>query len=456
MSDTGPALRPLTDDALRNLCLAHPIFRERYEGWEEVGRGAFATVVRTHCVDRGETVAVKIFHHLGDEADQRRFRAEVANSQRIVSPFLVKTYSPFDRGGLRWIEMEFVEGMDLGAELSRREAANDPFPAAQALDVAIAVTSALATAHAESVVHRDLKPANILLPRSGTPVAKLGDFGISRFAGAGKLTGTGAFPGTPKFGSPEAFAGEPLGSPHDVYSLGLCLYLLFTNNRFPFQIPEDCSLNSLIAIHTKKTPYPARTFNPALDPELDALLARCLDKKPARRPPATEVLATLERARERPTSPAATVTERDGRRLRARHAYVGAAVAVLLVAAGLVMQARSTPTSVVPTARSTPSQTTALPAATLLAASPIEAKIQGGFLELQNGPENQKDVALSLVAASGREFTTSLPGVLAAKETALVPLDGFTPPADHEAGFRELRFSAATAAGRASRMIAIR
>src|SRR5262245_39750409 len=241
--DTGPVSAALPDeDALRNLCFSHPLFRERYVGWEEVGRGAFATVVRTHCVDRDETVALKIFRHSGDEEDRRRFRSEVQNAQRILSPLLVRTYSPFDQGGLRWIEMEYVDGTNLEDELQRRDAAGSPFTLAEALDIATCVTAALALAHRENVIHRDLKPANVLLPRSRQPVAKLADFGIARLLGAERLTSTGIFAGTPKFGSPEAFLGDPLGTAHDVYSLGLTLYLLFTGNHFPFALPKDYSL----------------------------------------------------------------------------------------------------------------------------------------------------------------------------------------------------------------------
>ena len=295
MGDTGPlASAVVSEDALRNLCHSHRLFRERYEGWEEVGRGAYATVVKTHCVDRGEPVALKIFRFAGDEEDPRRFRREVQNAQRIASPLLVKTYSPFDRGGLRWIEMEYVEGTTLEDELRRREAAHEPFGFVEALEIAVCVTTALALTHREQVIHRDLKPANILLPRSREPVAKLADFGISRFTGAEKLTSTGVFAGTPKFGSPEAFMGQPLGPAHDVYSLGLSLYLLFTNNRFPFQLLPDCSLQALVAVHTRQAPLPARTFVPTMDPHLEALLARCLEKKPRRRPTADDVLHALQ------------------------------------------------------------------------------------------------------------------------------------------------------------------
>lgn len=438
MSDTGPlASVVVSEDALRNLCFSHPFFRERYEGWDEVGRGAYATVVKTHCVDRGETVALKIFRFAGDEEDRRRFRREVQNAQRIVSPLLVRTYSPFDQGGLRWIEMEYVEGTTLDDELRRREAANEPLPFAEALEIAVCVTTALALAHREKVIHRDLKPANILLPRSQQPVAKLADFGISRFTGAEKLTSTGVFAGTPKFGSPEAFLGEPLGPPHDVYSLGLSLYLLFTNNRFPFQLPEDYSLQSLVAVHTRRTPFPARMFVPTMDTRLEALLARCLEKKPRRRPTADDVLRELEAVR------AAVGCLPPQRRGPRRWLLVAAGLgAVAVTTLGLSVAGRGTPPVPAPAAAmgsraeppaSPPTEARPAPAASLV------ARVSGSFLELRNLGTAMRRADVVLVAADGRSHRSTLTEGLGPGEVAFLPLDEFRPAAESGAGFSAVR-----------------
>src|SRR5439155_588779 len=140
------------------------------------------------------------------------------------------------RGSVAWIEMELVDGPDLKRELSLRDR---PFAVPEALSVGAAVAHALAAAHEAGVFHRDVKPANVLLPRSRRPMAKLGDFGTSRLAGAARITHTGLLAGTPQFVAPEVVAGGSAGPAADVYGLMLCVYLMLSGNRFPFERAED-------------------------------------------------------------------------------------------------------------------------------------------------------------------------------------------------------------------------
>ena len=81
-------------DALHQLCLADAVWAERYEGWTELGRGGSASVVRTFSRATGEDIALKVFHHLAPE-DEQRFRQEVRSAQRLTSPHIVRTYGAF-------------------------------------------------------------------------------------------------------------------------------------------------------------------------------------------------------------------------------------------------------------------------------------------------------------------------------------------------------------------------
>ncbi|HET8644942.1 MAG TPA: serine/threonine-protein kinase, partial [Vicinamibacteria bacterium] len=280
----------MSADALHNLCRADPVWAERYEGWTVLGHGGSATVVRTHGKALGEDLALKVFPHLSRD-EWTRFRQEVSTAQKLTSPFIVRTYSPFPRGSFAWIELELIEGGTLRHELDGPATGGGRFPLEQVLEVGAAVAAALATAHEAGVTHRDVKPANILLPRGGRPAAKLGDFGISRLAGAARLTSTGLLVGTPQFAAPEVAAGALAEPPADVYSFALCLYLMLSGGRPPFAIEDEGSPSHWLRAHTEERPRPITDHDPAVPRALAALLERALDKDPGARPSAEEALS---------------------------------------------------------------------------------------------------------------------------------------------------------------------
>jgi serine/threonine protein kinase len=420
MTDTGPvATASLPEDALRRLCLSDAVFRERYDGWQLVGQGAFGWVVRSQFL--GHPIALKIFPHLPEDG-RTRFRTEFASAVRVTSPFAIRTYSAFERGGLCWIEMEAVEGTTLKDELERRVREKAPFPMREGLEIARAVAWVLAEAHGSGVVHRDIKPANILLPRSGKPVAKLGDFGIARIAGSVKLTATGAFPGTPHFGAPEAFAGRGAGPAADVYAFSLCLYALFTSNGFPWVLDGDPTLETLITAHVKRPPRSMRLLEPSLPETLDDLVLQCLHKQPERRPTAAELVERLARISvfnsDLPEPKA--LSERSGR-LR------GALLAGSVLFGGVLLPGDLP----APPGNADTLQTIATPVAPAALSQgvvPLEASLRGHFIQLKNGPELLKDVRVTLVSGEGMESSFTLLGELGAEETTDIALDFFSPP----------------------------
>jgi len=290
----APPTGDTTDFALRALVESQPLWRERYRGWVELGTGSSATVIRTRNRDLGQDVAVKVFHR---PMDRRRFQQEVRNARLLdSSPYTVRVHSPF-WGTPPWIEMEYVDGPSLAAELDRR--GGEPFPLVEALDIGIGLATVLQEAHRRHVVHRDIKPANILLPRSGAPVVKVVDFGVSRYEDAAISTASGTLRGTPQFASPEAFVGEDSpGAPHDVYGLGLCLYLMMTG-RFPWRIRPNADAMYFMGCHLNVPPAPPRSQHPQLDSDIDFLLFRALAKEPHRRPRAHQVLEALRAVRSR-------------------------------------------------------------------------------------------------------------------------------------------------------------
>jgi eukaryotic-like serine/threonine-protein kinase len=288
------------DDALRDLCFSDAVFRQRYRGWWVLGQGSFATVVRTFSQDAARDVALKIFVNL--QADQvQRIREEVRAAQSLTTPYLVQAYSLFDHRPITWFEMELVEGPSLQQALDGVAGLGEHVALPHAYDIALAVSRGLWYAHRHGVLHRDLKPANILLPASGQPAAKLADLGIARVADAGLATPKGSIVGTPLFASPEALAGRPVGTAHDIFGLCATLYALFAGGALPYSVGRDEPLATLRRLQVEKRARDICELVPDLDATVGRLIMRGLSLRPFRRPNVERIVLALERAQARLT-----------------------------------------------------------------------------------------------------------------------------------------------------------
>lgn len=284
-----------TADSLQLLCYSDPLFAERYHGWSVLGRGSYATVVRTFSRDAGREVALKVFVNLDPEM-VRRVREEVHAVQTLATPYVVQIYSLFDRGPIAWFEMELVEGRNLDQELERLSAEQRKMPLRPAFAIALAIGRCLWHAHRANVLHRDVKPANIVLPTSGSPAAKLTDFGIARLANRPASTPTGSIVGTPRFSSPEALAGRFAGRAHDVFGFCATLYALFSGGVLPFDADPEASILFLRRVQLERTPEPLKALRPDLDPDVSAMVSRGLSPYPMLRPSMRKIVTALEAA----------------------------------------------------------------------------------------------------------------------------------------------------------------
>jgi serine/threonine-protein kinase len=268
-------MRGWPDDPLIGRTLAG-----RYVVARRIGAGGMGAVYRASDPD-GWPVAVKTLHaHLSDSAEMaRRFRREARVAGHLRGPHSVRVYDAGELGdGTLFFVMELVEGESLSQRLARRGA----LPAGEAVALFGQLARALDEAHALGLVHRDLKPENLLIVRDGGgETLKVLDFGIVKVLDAriGTVghTADGAVFGTPEFMSPEQARGAAdVDARSDVYSAGLCLFLMLTGRMaFSGTTPQEIMLRRLIVDPPRLGDVrPDLLFPMGLEAVVERLLAR--------------------------------------------------------------------------------------------------------------------------------------------------------------------------------------
>lgn len=249
------------------------VINDRYEILERIGRGGMADVFLAHDLLLDRNVAVKVLfpEHAVDPNFVERFRREAQAVAGLNHPNIVGVYDWGQNGNTYFMAMEYVQGRTLSDALRR----HGPMSPRDAVNVALAISGALAYAHRNNVVHRDIKPANILMANDGG--IKVVDFGIARALDAGHdagLTQDGAVMGTATYFSPEQAKGEGLDLRSDLYSLGIVLYELLTG-RPPFS-GESALATAYMQVN--QTPERLRTINPNIPNALEAIVSKCMAK----------------------------------------------------------------------------------------------------------------------------------------------------------------------------------
>jgi tetratricopeptide (TPR) repeat protein len=241
-----------------------------------IGQGGMGYILEVRARSTGVRYAAKLMKR-GAPVAKERFKREaelLARCDRF--PGIVKVHSAGETpDGMLYMIMDLVAGESLEKAIERE----GRFAPERAARLTAAVARALGHAHKLGIVHRDVKPSNILIDADGPRVA---DFGLATAVDVETLTKTGAFLGTPRYIAPEqAHGATDVGPPADVFSLGCVLFELLAGRP-----PLADAPNVVSCLHSLGSPEPiadVRDFEPSCPEPLARIVARALEKDPARR-----------------------------------------------------------------------------------------------------------------------------------------------------------------------------
>jgi len=315
-----------------------------YEILSLLGAGGMGEVYRARDTRLERTVAIKVLPDTlaGDPQFRERFDREARAISQLTHPHICTLYDVGEQAGVAFLVMEYLEGETLADRLAK-----GALPLDQALQIAIAIASALEKAHRAGIVHRDLKPGNIILTKGG---AKLLDFGLAK-TGASAIAGTalsmlptaladltaqGTILGTFQYMAPEQLEGREADARTDIFAFGAVVYEMVTGQK-AFEGQSRASLISAIML---SDPPPIATSQRLTPPALDHVVSACLAKDPdGRWQSASDLRGELQWIAHAGSQASARAPVVAGRWRRERVAWASVALLSLL-AATLVSVAR--------------------------------------------------------------------------------------------------------------------
>ncbi len=333
---------------------AGDIFAGTYRIEGEIARGGMGVVYRALDLGLERPVALKVMAAAlsGDEVYRARFRREAAMAARIDHPHVVPVFHRGEEGGVLYVVMRLVDGVDLAEVLGRE----GRLELGRVIRLVTQVASALDAAHRLGLVHRDVKPANILLQAEDR--ALLTDFGLAKQAvGGDDLTSANILLGTAAYLAPEQAKGQPLDGTCDVYALA-CVTFQLLSGRTPY--PEGPPL-TVASAHVYDPVPDLGAAAPDLPAAVVQVVSRGLAKEPTQRWPTAGAFATaLEQAASgRSTASLPTVAVVEPRRRTGWWVAAGTVVVLAAAVTGVLLSERA-PTTVStdgPTPSVTPSTT---------------------------------------------------------------------------------------------------
>ncbi|MFN7987898.1 MAG: protein kinase [Thermoanaerobaculia bacterium] len=254
-----------------------------YEVVAPIGRGGMGEVYRARDTRLARDVALKVLPEAAHGNPERfqRFEREARAVGALNHPNVVVVHDVGSQDGAPYLVSELLEGETLRERLLR-----GPLPAERAVEVAVQVARGLGAAHEKGIVHRDLKPENVFLTADGH--VKVLDFGLVKLLSADSSTeGKGTeletrsdvVVGTAGYMAPEQVRGEPVDGRADVFALGACLHEMLTGRR---AFHAGSAAETMAAI-LREEPADPSSFRRRVNPQLDRIVRRCLEKQKAAR-----------------------------------------------------------------------------------------------------------------------------------------------------------------------------
>jgi serine/threonine protein kinase len=289
----------------------------------EIGRGGMGVVFRAVQEPLEREVALKVLppEFSAHPSRVRRFQREAEAVSRLDHPHIIPIYAFGKSGGYHYFAMKFVRGGTLAERIGAMRKSTGPTvpssgsfairfssapdarggegrspavgsappesatacalptaeDAARLARVAIKVAGALGHAHDKGILHRDVKPGNVIVDERGEPFVL--DFGLARDESDERAADSLAFCGTPSYMAPEQVAGRGVDRRTDVWGLGVTLYETLTLEQ-PFSGPTREAVFHAIE---RARPTGARSLNPAIGRDLEAVVHKAIERDPGRR-----------------------------------------------------------------------------------------------------------------------------------------------------------------------------
>jgi TolB-like protein/predicted Ser/Thr protein kinase len=257
----------------------------------KLGEGGMGVVYAAEDERLRREVAIKTIREAGDASARERFFREARAAASLSHPNVCQLFDIGDDAGRPFLVMELLEGEALADALRR-----GPLPTAEALQVALAILTALDALHARGFVHRDLKPSNVFLTKHGV---KLLDFGLAREAkpititadattmqpGDAPLTLAGMIVGTPRYMAPEQLLSAPIDARTDLFAAGALVFEMVSGK------PAFDDDNTMKLFHAVVYEQPPNLAGSAAIAALNRVVHRAMAKRPEDRYPSAAAMA---------------------------------------------------------------------------------------------------------------------------------------------------------------------